>query len=215
MIENNSEIILIEDNNLFRKTLAKFINQSKDFFCLHSFVSCEDAIMEIESKNLLPEIILLDIGLPGMSGLEGLLHFKKIVPLSKIIMLTIQDDDENIFSAVCNGASGYLLKDSSSEKIVDSFNEVLSGGAVMNSSIAARVLKMFKEYIPQKGDYNLSEREKDILKLLVEGLSKKQIADKLFLSYHTIDTHIRNIYAKLQVHSNSSAVAKALKENLL
>jgi DNA-binding NarL/FixJ family response regulator len=150
-----------------------------------------------------------------MSGVEGIAHFKKIIPDSKIIMLTIQDDDESVFNAVCSGACGYLLKDATSEKILESVKEVLNGGAPMNSSIAAKVLKMFKEFVPVKGDYNLTQREKEILKLLVEGFNKKQIADKIFLSYHTIDSHIRNIYEKLEVHSGSSAAAKAVKENLI
>lgn len=215
MNSNFYSILLIEDNNLFRNTLADFINKSKEFECRNSYTSCEDALKEIEDKDLAPDIILLDIGLPGMNGVEGINQLKKITPTSKIIMLTIQDDDENIFKAICNGASGYLLKDSSSEKIIESLSDVLNGGAPMNSSIAARVLKMFKEYIPPQGDYNLTQREKEILKFLVEGFSKKQIGEKLFLSYHTIDSHIRNIYEKLEVHSGSGAVAKALKENLI
>lgn len=208
-------VIVVEDNNLFRKTLTDFINQSNELSCSRSFPSCEDALKEIENDGMEPDIILLDIGLPGMNGVEGITHFKKITPLSKIIMLTIQDDDENVFNAICNGASGYLLKDSSNQKIIESVKEVLSGGAPMNASIAAKVLKMFKEFIPEQKDYHLSLREKEILKFLVDGMSKKQIAEKLFLSYHTIDSHIRKIYEKLEVHSGSSAVAKALKENLI
>lgn len=209
------DIIVIEDNNLFRKTLTDFINQSDEMRSSHSYVSCEDALKEIGSENLEPDIILLDIGLPGMSGVEGIPHFRKITPLSKIVMLTIQDDDESVFNAICNGASGYLLKDSTSTNIIDSVKEVLNGGAPMNSSIAAKVLRMFRDFVPAQKEYNLSPREKEILKFLVDGLSKKQIAEKLFLSYHTIDSHIRKIYEKLEVHSGSSAVAKALKENLI
>lgn len=215
MPDNKIEILLIEDNNLFRKTLTDFINQSNEMICRYSFLSCEEALEKIAHDELLPDIVLLDIGLPGMDGVEGISHLKKLIPASKIVMLTIRDDDESIFKAVCNGASGYLLKDSTSERILESVKEVLGGGAPMNSSIAARVLKMFKEFIPVHGDYNLTHREKEILKLLVEGLSKKQLAEKLFLSYHTVDAHIRNIYNKLEVHSNRSAVAKALKENLI
>jgi len=209
------EIIVIEDNDLFRKTLTDFINSDNEIRCSHSFNSCEDALKEIREKELEPDIILLDIGLPGMNGVDGIYHLKHLTPLSKIIMLTVQDDDESVFKAICNGASGYLLKDSTSDKILESVKEVLYGGAPMNSSIAARVLKMFRDFIPVQRDYNLTLREKDILKLLVDGLSKRQIADKLFLSYHTVDSHIRKIYDKLEVHSGSSAVAKALKENLI
>jgi len=208
-------IVLIEDNNLFRKTLSNFINQSEEMCCNYSFATYEVALIEDESKNLEPDIILLDIGLPGMNGVDCIPQIKKNYPDSKIVMLTIQDDDESVFKAICRGASGYLLKDSTSANIFESVKEVLNGGAPMNSSIAAKVLRMFRNYIPLKKEYNLSTREKEILKLLVDGLSKRLIAEKLYLSYHTIDSHIRKIYEKLEVHSNSSAVAKALREKLI
>ncbi len=160
----------------------------------------------------------------GLSWVSSLEYYKiinqKISSIlgahsAKIIMLTIQDDNESIFQAICNGASGYLLKDSSSDKIINAVKEVLTGGAPMNSSIAYKVLEMFKNFIPEKKDYNLSSREIEILQLLVEGLPKKIIADRLSISYHTVDSHLRKIYEKLKVHSASSAVAKALKENLI
>ena len=208
------KIILVEDNKLFRETLFNFLNNN-NFNCTHAFASCEEAISEINKQNLYADVILLDIGLPGMSGIEGIKPFKEIIEDVKIIMLTIQDDDDSVFKAVCNGASGYLLKDSTSEKIIESINEVLNGGAPMNSSISLKVLDMFREFVPEKKDYNLTERENSILILLTDGLSKKQISEKLFISYHTVDSHIRNIYEKLEVHSSSGAVAKALKENLI
>lgn len=183
--------------------------------CNNDFISCEDALGEMKNSELDPQIILLDIGLPGMSGIDGIPLLKSIAPSAKIIMLTIQDDNESIFNAICNGASGYLLKDSSSDKILSAIKEVLNGGAPMNASIAFKVLEMFKNFIPEKKDYNLSLREIEILHLLVEGLPKKLIADKLSISYHTVDSHLRKIYEKLKVHSASSAVAKALKENLI
>jgi DNA-binding NarL/FixJ family response regulator len=210
-----TEVIIIEDNRLFRKTLVDFINFSPELNCGHDFISCEDAIEAMKKYELDPEIILLDIGLPGISGIEGIPVLKDIAPSAKIIMLTIQDDDESIFKAICSGASGYLLKDSSSDKILGAVKEVLEGGAPMNSSIAFKVLEMFKNFAPDKKDHNLSPREVDILQLLVEGLPKKIIADRLTISYHTVDSHLRKIYEKLEVHSASSAVAKALKENLL
>jgi DNA-binding NarL/FixJ family response regulator len=188
---------------------------SPEMNCNYDFISCEDAISTIKSERLDPEIILLDIGLPGMSGIDGIPILKNNAPSSKIIMLTIQDDNQSIFKAICNGASGYLLKDSDSDKIISAVKEVLAGGAPMNSSIAFKVLEMFKNFIPEKKDYNLSSREIEILQQLVEGLPKKIIADRLSISYHTVDSHLRKIYEKLMVHSASSAVAKALKENLI
>jgi DNA-binding NarL/FixJ family response regulator len=210
-----TEIIVIEDNRLFRKTLVDFINLSQEMKCSYDFISCEDAFKIMKEKALDPEIILLDIGLPGISGIDAIPHLKRFSPSAKIIMLTIQDDDESIFKAICNGASGYLLKDSDSKKILEALKEVLSGGAPINSSIAFKILEMFKNFIPEKKDYNLSQRETEILQHLVGGLSKKQIADRLIISYHTVDSHLRKIYEKLEVHTASSAVAKALKENLI
>ncbi len=215
MKSSEIEILLVEDNELFRESLVSFINQTDEMTCNYSFPNVEDALQKIEQLLLTPDVILLDIGLPGMSGVEGIKYFYKLLPDLKIIMITIQDGDESIFSAICSGASGYLLKDSSGDKIISSIKEVLNGGAPMNSSIASKVLKMFKNFTPDKNDYQLTEREVEILKLLTEGLSKKQIAGRLFISHHTVDSHIRNIYEKLEVHSSCGAVAKAIKEKLI
>jgi DNA-binding NarL/FixJ family response regulator len=157
----------------------------------------------------------MDIGLPGMNGIEGVRRVKAISPETRVIMLTVFDENEMIFQAICAGASGYMLKSESTEKIITSLHEVLNGGAPMNAQIARKVIDMFARFAVPKGDYGLTAREREILQALVDGLSKKQIADKLFLSFHTIDMHMRGIYSKLQVHSRSGAVAKALKENLL
>jgi DNA-binding NarL/FixJ family response regulator len=150
-----------------------------------------------------------------MSGIELIPELKKLSPSSKIIIITIHDDDENVFNAICAGASGYLLKDLSSDSIANSISEVMNGGAPMNSHIAKKVLNMFRDQNIKSEGYDLSEREKEILALLVDGLSKKQIAENIFLSHHTVDSHIRNIYAKLEVHSRSSAISKAIREKLL
>lgn len=209
------DVIIIEDNELLRESLKEAITKNNGISCKYSFGSGEAALELIEKKELVPHIILLDIGLPGLNGIELIPELKKLTPSSKIVIITVHDDDENVFNAICAGASGYLLKDLSSERIVASISEVMNGGAPMNSHIAKKVLNMFRDQNIKSDGYSLSDREKDILSLLVEGLGKKQIGEKIFLSHHTVDSHIRNIYAKLEVHSRSSAISKAIREKLL
>lgn len=205
---------IVEDDSLFRESVTGVINQSSDIRCEHGFGTCEDVLAFLE-KEYAPEVVLMDIGLPGMSGIDGLKRMKGISPATDVIMLTIHEDDENVFKAICAGASGYLLKSSTAEEILEAVREVLGGGAPMNAQIARKVLTMFSKIAAPKGDYGLTEREKEILKLTTDGLTKKGIAERLFLSYYTIDTHLKNIYTKLQVHTRGGAVAKVLKENLL
>jgi DNA-binding NarL/FixJ family response regulator len=212
---NKTDVVIIEDNELLRDSLMEAINKSGQISCRNSFGSGEAALDLIEKEELVPDIILLDIGLPGMNGIELIPELKKLTPSSKILIITVHDDDENVFNAICAGASGYLLKDLSADGIVNSISEVMNGGAPMNSHIAKKVLSMFRDQNVKFDGYDLSEREKEILALLVDGLSKKQIAEKIFISHHTVDSHIRNIYAKLEVHSRSSAISKAIREKLL
>ena len=215
MSDDLTKVLIIEDNDLFRKSLANVINKSRKMKCAGSYISAEDALKDIEQKELKPEVVLMDIGLPGITGVECISYIKDLSHETKIIMLTIHDDDDNIFKAVCSGAAGYLLKDMPPDKIIESIEDVLSGGAPMNSNIAKKVLDLFKNMTAPVASYDLTDRENEILKLLVDGLRKKQIAEKIFLSYHTVDVHIRHIYEKLEVHTLSGAVAKALKEHLL
>ena len=205
---------VVEDDDLFRKSLQAVINGTSDIRCERAFGSCEE-ILTLLASEYAPEVVLMDIGLPGMDGLEGLKRIKAISPATDIIMLTIHAEDEKVFRAICSGASGYLLKNSTPEEIAQAVREVLGGGAPMNAQIARKVLTMFSKLAAPKGEYGLTEREKEILKCTTDGLTKKAIAENLFLSYFTIDTHLKNIYTKLQVHTRSGAVAKALKENLL
>lgn len=207
-------IWLVEDNTRYRKTLAGLIDRTNGLICSKAFSSCEDALEEIEASEK-PEVILLDIGLPGMSGIIGISKFKEILPEAHILILTVYDDNDNVFEALCAGASGYLLKDSAPEKIINSIQEVLAGGAPMNMKIAHKVLEMFTRFKPKKNDYGLTDREKEILQLLTAGLTKQQIGDKLFISFHTVNTHLKNIYGKLHVNTRTGAVSKVYKENLL
>jgi DNA-binding NarL/FixJ family response regulator len=211
--ESRASVWLIEDNEAYRRTIRRVINRLEGFFCPQAFAWCEEAIERLRSGDA-PDVILLDVGLPGMGGLEGIRVIKSIVPSSHVIMLTVFDDQEKIFQAICAGASGYLLKTSSEEKIALSIREVMSGGAAMTPSIAQKVIEMFANLAAPRDDYGLTAREREILNLAVEGLIKKEIADRLGLSFHTVDAHLRNIYTKLQVHTRAGAVSKALKEHL-
>jgi DNA-binding NarL/FixJ family response regulator len=167
------------------------------------------------SKGDIPDVILQDIQLPGINGIEGIALYKKVCPSAHVIMLTVYDDDENLFNAMCAGASGYLMKNSPQDAIVRSIQEVMNGGAPMNPHIATKVLHLFSKFVNQKNDYGLTQREKEILQEVVNGLTIQQIADKLFLSYHTVNTHLKNIYSKLQVNTRSGVIAKAFKEHLI
>ena len=209
-----TSIWLVEDNLQYRKSLAGLINGTEGMHCPHSFISCEEAIKAL-SEHPAPKVILLDIGLPGISGIQGIEKFKELSPSTLIVILTIYDDSDKVFDALCAGASGYLLKDSTPEKIIDSIKEVLAGGAPMNMKIAHKVLELFSQIKRKKADYGLTEREKEILQHTVAGLTKQQIADKLFLSFHTVNTHLKNIYTKLHVNTLSGAVSKVYKENIL
>jgi DNA-binding NarL/FixJ family response regulator len=206
---------LVEDNADTRRVLARVLNRAATMACPCAFASCEAALDALRS-NPLPQVILLDVGLPGMSGIEGIAHFKALAPDCHIIVLTVFDDQEKVFDAICAGASGYLLKHADEDAIADAVQEVLQGGAPINPRVARLVLKMFaSRAAPPAQDYGLSSREREVLELMVQGLVKKEIADRLNLSYHTVDNHLRSIYTKLQVHTRGGAVAKAVSERLL
>jgi len=209
------EVAIIEDNAHFRKALVHTINLKDNMTCCNTYVSCEEALADFEKELLAPDILLMDIGLPGMSGIEGIPKIRELSPKTHIIILTIHDDHDNTFKAICAGASGYLLKDSSSDMIIRSLEDVLMGGSPMKIHIARKVLNMFRDISAPGEDYGLSDREKEILQNLTEGLSKKEIAALLHISYHTVDMHMRKIYEKLHVNNRSGAVAKALKERLI
>lgn len=208
-----SRIWLIEDNDAFRGALARVVSQQPGMNCDHAFTSCEDALATLV-REVPPDVILLDVGLPGMSGLEGIKRLRDAAPRTRVIMLTMFDDHDKVFKAICAGAAGYLLKTTPGEKITEAIREVLEGGAPMNAQIARMVLDRFAALSAPKEDYGLTEREREVLQLMVNGLIKKEIADKLSLSYHTIDTHLRNIYQKLHVHTRAGAVVKAVRERL-
>ena len=205
---------IIEDHAAFRRTLARVLNTEAGLRCTGDFDSCEKALARLAQEDA-PDLILLDVGLPGMSGLEGIRFIKEKAPKTLVVILTVFEDDDKVFAAICAGAAGYLLKTSSAAEITQAVREALAGGSPMNPRIARRVLEMFSRLAPKQGDYGLSEREKEILQLMVGGLIKKEIADRLTLSVHTVDTYLRRIYEKLEVNTRTGAVAKALKEGLV
>lgn len=205
---------LVEDDPLFRETIEQLLDETDGVEQPLTFETCEAALAMCE-RGLAPEVVLMDISLPGMSGIEGIRRIKALSPTSHIVMLTVHEDNDKIFEAICAGASGYLLKPSSAEAVVEAVKATRHGGAPINPQIASKVLHMFADLAVPKGDYGLTDREQEVLEHLVAGRTKKRIAAQLHISYHTVDMHVRNIYAKLHVHSRSGAVAKALKERLI
>jgi DNA-binding NarL/FixJ family response regulator len=208
---------IVEDNDLYRRSLAVALAEAPGLACPLAVGSCEEALAALDN-GLLPDIVLMDIGLPGLSGIDGAKQVRSLAPACRVVMLTVHEEDEKVFAALCAGASGYLLKPAPVEAIVEAIRQVSRGAAPINGYIAAKVLAMFSRLPAPRGGpegYGLTPREKEILQLLVDGLTMKQIAARLVVSYHTIDSHLRNIYDKLHVRSRSGAVAKALRERLL
>jgi DNA-binding NarL/FixJ family response regulator len=207
------EVWMIEDNHAFRNTVSRLLNQTQEIRCTQAFPACEDALALLDSGATV-DVLLLDVELSGMNGIDGLLKIKAISPATRVVMLTVFEDHERVFRAICAGASGYLLKASPFDRIVESVHQVMAGGAPMSPRVATSVLEMFTQMAGPKTDFGLTEREREVLELMKEGLTKKEIAARLELSFHTVDDYLRNIYAKLHVHSQAGAVAKAMKHKL-
>ena len=209
-----SSVWLVEDNPVYRRGVVLALEQCPDIDEVRAFHRCEDALLELEQARP-PEVLLMDVGLPGMSGLEGIEKLKARVPDMSVLVLTVFEDEDKIVRAICAGASGYLLKKASLDEVVAAIREVHSGGSPMTPRIARRVLEMFGRLTPKPVDYSLSDREKQVLGLLVRGLLKKEIAAELGISTHTVDIHLRHVYTKLHVNTCTAAVAKALQERLV
>lgn len=211
----NLSVIIFEDNRNLREGLCQLIEGSEGFTCAGAFANCLNMIKNIEETS--PDVILMDIEMPGITGIEAVKLAKEKFPEVKILMETIFDDNDKIFNSICNGAEGYILKNTPPVQILSAIREIYEGGAPMTPSIASKVLKMFKNKPADNtsDEFNLTEREKEILKWLVEGMSYKLIADTCFISIDTVSGHIKNIYKKLQVHSKSEAVAKAIKGKIV
>lgn len=204
---------LIEDNPAYRRATERALRAADSARAIHAFASCEDALATPVSATA-PDVVLLDVGLPGMDGITGLTSLKARAPEASVLILTVFEDDDKIFRAICAGASGYLLKSESMSRILAAIAEVQAGGSPMNPRIARRVLGMFSRFAPVKKDYGLTPRETDILQLMVEGAPKKQIADRLTLNPHTVDYAMRGIYRKLHVNCQTAAVSRAVQDGL-
>jgi DNA-binding NarL/FixJ family response regulator len=207
-------LLIYEDNPQLREGLSMLINGSDGFEVLAAYKNCNSILEELEAWK--PDVILMDIDMPGVNGIEGLKQVRKVNAEVKILMLTVFDDNRNVFESLKSGANGYVLKKTPPAKLLEYINEAASGGAPMTASIATQVLKMFSEMQnPVHAEYNLSEREKQVLQFLVNGYSYKMIAAEMFIAVDTVRSHIKKIYEKLQVNSKSEAVAKAFKDNIL
>ena len=212
------QVWLVEDNEIYRRGLSRAIDSASGMSCGGEFESAETAL-EALSTPATPEVILLDVGLPGMDGLAALEKIRKVSPKSRVVILTVFNDSDKIFKAVCSGANGYLLKTASTDAVVTAVRQAAEGGAPMGAEVAERVLTLFaalaKTKRAQADDYGLSPRETEVLQQMAEGLVNKQIAAALDVSIHTVTNHIRSIYAKLHVNTNTGAVAKAIREGLV
>src|SRR5215831_4579435 len=203
-------VSIVEDNEQLRTTLARVVNRAEGFRCLSHYGDAESALQGLPKDK--PEVVLMDINLPGMSGVECVRRLKQVVPATQVVMLTVYEDTDNIFNALAAGAAGYLLKRTKSAELLEAIQEVHRGGSPMTTHIARKVTQSFQRsgHSTQPTE-NLSEREQEVLDCLSQGFLYKEIAEKLGISYETVHTYIRRIYEKLQVRTRTEAVAKFLR----
>ncbi|MFA6456096.1 MAG: response regulator transcription factor [Bacteroidota bacterium] len=213
IINKKISVWVVEDNVLYKDNIVSLMNEQSDINCDKYFLSCEEAISALETTPT-PDVVLHDIGFEGMNGITCVGIMKRKNPSIQIIMVTVYDDDDSIFDALCAGATGYLLKSSPETMIIQSIRDVFSGGSPMNSTIARKTIEMFSKMHTVSREYGLTVREKEILEQIVQGYSNKIIADQFNISPHTIDAHLRKVYEKLHVHTRTAAAAKAIKERL-
>jgi len=208
-----TSIVIFDDNPGRRESLRMLLESHSDFIVTGDFADCSNVKGHIE--QLQPDVVLMDIQMPLVDGLEGVRIIKEYFPNIYVIMQTVFEDDEKIFDAMRYGASGYILKKTDPRQIIQAIEEVRNGGSPMTPSIATRVLHFFRQQHETKPDqYGLSEREKEILQFLVDGMSYKMIAERLEISYNTVNSHIKKIYDNLEVHSVSEAFSKAIRSNI-
>jgi DNA-binding NarL/FixJ family response regulator len=208
--------VIVYDDNLSRlEGLKMCVNQNKDMECVGTFENCLHVIKEV--GDLKPDVVLMDIDMPEVDGIKGLRMIRKHYPQVMVVMQTVMEEDTKIFEAICNGAHGYFLKRTDPERLIDGIRNVLEGGAPMTDTVARQVLELFKKQSGHESNdtFDLTERELDILRLLVKGLSYKMVASACGITYHTVNWHCKKIYEKLHVHSATEAVAKALHRKIV
>ena len=210
-------VMLIEDQRDVREGLSVLINGTPGFRCTRSYRTMNEALQSMTAiADDLPDVVLTDIGLPGMSGIEGIGVLRKQYADLPVLALTVYDSDDKVFDALCAGASGYLLKNTPPARLLESLQEVAAGGAPMSPEVARRVVRLFREFRPAKeATYHLTPQENELLKLLADGHHKKTAAQEMGISVNTVSFHLKHIYEKLQVHSKTEAVVKALRERLV
>jgi DNA-binding NarL/FixJ family response regulator len=209
-------VICFDDNKNIRDSVSLLLSTTGNIKMIAGFDSCKNLLQDIEREK--PDVIIMDIDMPEINGVQAVEILRKQHPTLPVMMLTGFEDDEKVFSSLCAGANGYILKNTKMDSLINQIQEVYEGGAPMTPLIARKVLNQFAKMQPQKTpdeNYNLSNREKDVLQLLVQGKSYKMIADELHISYETVHSHIRKIYQKLQVNSVGEAVSKTISKNIL
>ncbi len=203
-------ISIVEDNDQLRGTLARVLNRAEGFQCISQFANAEDALKTLPQDK--PNVVLMDINLPGMNGVECVRQLKPLCPTTQVIMLTVYEDTENIFNALAAGATGYMLKRTPRAELIEAIRDVLKGGSPMTTHIARKVVQSFQRSVAStQSTEDLSPREREVLDCLAQGFLYKEIAEKLAISYETVHTYIRRIYEKLQVRTRTEAVAKFLR----
>ncbi len=203
-------VSIVEDNDKLRGTLARVLNRAEGFRCVSDYGNAEDALKDL--PNVKPEVVLMDINLPGMNGVECVRQLKQVLPTVQVMMLSVYEDTDNIFNALAVGANGYLLKRTPQAQLLEAICDVHRGGSPMTTHIARKVVQSFQRSQASAAQTDsLSEREQQVLELLSQGLIYKEISEKLGISYETVHTYIRRVYEKLQVRTRTEAVAKFLK----